>query len=100
MKIPMDLGENSYDILVERGILSRAGTELRLDRRVLVVTDTMVPPIYAETVARQCRAPVIYTIEAGEGSKSLDTFGKLLQTMLDHGFSRRDCVVAVGGRAS
>ena len=30
MKIPMDLGENSYDILVERGILSRAGTELRL----------------------------------------------------------------------
>ena len=97
MKIPMDLGENSYDILVERGILSRAGTELHLDRRVLVVTDTMVPPIYAETVARQCRAPVIYTIEAGEGSKSLDTFGKLLQTMLDHGFSRRDCVVAVGG---
>ena len=97
MKIPMDLGENSYDILVERGILSRAGTELRLDRRVLVVTDTMVPPIYAETVARQCRAPVIYTIKAGEGSKSLDTFGKLLQTMLDHGFSRRDCVVAVGG---
>ncbi|MBR2901374.1 MAG: 3-dehydroquinate synthase, partial [Clostridia bacterium] len=30
-------------------------------------------------------------------SKSLDVFGKLLQTMLDNGFSRKDCVVAVGG---
>jgi 3-dehydroquinate synthase len=33
----------------------------------------------------------------GEASKSLDTFGRLLQTMLDHGFSRKDCVAAVGG---
>ena len=40
---------------------------------------------------------MICTVEAGEGSKCLETFGKLLQVMLDHGFSRKDCVVAVGG---
>ncbi len=97
MRIPMDLGENSYDILVERGVLSHAGTELNLNRRVLVVTDTLVPKKYAETVAEQCWEPVLCTVEAGEDSKSLDTFAKLLRTMLDHGFSRKDCVVAVGG---
>jgi len=36
-------------------------------------------------------------VEAGEDSKSLETFGLLLQTMLEHGFSRKDCVAAVGG---
>ena len=33
----------------------------------------------------------------GEDSKSLAVFGQLLQTMLEHDFSRKDCVVAVGG---
>ena len=50
MNIHMDLKENSYDILVERGILSRAGEFLNLQRRVLIVTDIGVPSIYAETM--------------------------------------------------
>ena len=93
----MNLGETRYDILVERGVLANAKQYLHLDRRVLVVTDTGVPPIYAETLAKQCGDGVICTIEQGEASKNLDTFATLLQTMLDHGFSRKDCVVAVGG---
>ena len=43
MTIHMDLKENSYDILVERGILAKANQYLNLNRRVLVVTDTGVP---------------------------------------------------------
>ena len=96
-QLHMELGESSYDIIVERGILEKAGEHLDLNRRVLIVTDTGVPPIYAETLAKQCRESVIFTLEAGEASKSLEQFGRLLQTMLDHGFSRKDCVAAVGG---
>ncbi len=97
MTIHMNLGENSYDILVERGILERAGTHLELKRRVLVVTDSGVPASYAKSLADQSDKAVICTVEAGEASKSMESFGRLLQTMLDHGFSRKDCVVAVGG---
>ncbi|MBE7011289.1 MAG: 3-dehydroquinate synthase [Ruminococcaceae bacterium] len=97
MNIYMDLKENSYDIVVERGILSRAGEYLNLNRRVLIVTDSGVPQIYSQTIAKQCKQPVILTVQSGEASKSLETFGVLLQKMLDNGFSRKDCVVAVGG---
>lgn len=97
MTIHMNLGQDSYDILVERGILARAKDYLNLNRRILVVTDTQVPAIYAQTLAAQCQSAVICTVETGENSKSLGGFGHLLQTMLDHGFSRKDCVVAVGG---
>ena len=97
MTIHMDLGRDSYDILIERDILAKAGQHLNLNRRVLVVTDTVVPEIYAKTLAGQCRNSVICTVETGEGSKSLTVFGQLLQTMLEHDFSRKDCVVAVGG---
>ena len=97
MNIHMDLKENSYDILVERGVLAKAGQHLNLDRRVLIVTDSGVPVAYTQTLANQCKEPKICTLEPGEGSKSLETFGHLLQTMLQHGFSRKDCVVALGG---
>lgn len=97
MTIHMNLGKDSYDILVERGLLAKAHEHLNLNRRVLVVTDTGVPAHYAETVAAQCKVGVICTVEMGEASKSPEGFGKLIETMLDHGFSRKDCVVAVGG---
>lgn len=97
MNIHMDLQENSYDIVVKRGVLAQAGEHLHLQRRVLIVTDSGVPKEYAHQVAKQCKEPVVCTVEMGEGSKSLEVFGTLLQTMLDNGFSRKDCVVAVGG---
>ena len=97
MKIRMNLGVDSYDIIVERGVLQKADEYLNLNRRVLIVTDSGVPSQYAETVASVCREGIICTVEQGEESKSLEVFSRLLQTMLDNGFSRKDCVVAVGG---
>ena len=97
MTIHMNLGCDSYDIIVERGILSDADKHLDLNRRVLIVTDSGVPAEYARTVADKCKNSFICTVSEGEGSKSLEVFEKLLQTMLENGFSRKDCVVAVGG---
>ena len=97
MTISMNLGKDSYEIIVERGILAKANEFLNLNRRVLIVTDSGVPLQYAETVARQCKEGLICTVESGEDSKSIEGFATILQTMLNHGFSRKDCVVAVGG---
>lgn len=97
MMLTMELGKNSYDIIVERGALGRVGTLLNLNRRVLIVTDDGVPAAYAETVASACKTPVLITVPAGEGSKSLPTLSRLLSAMLENGFTRTDAVVAVGG---
>lgn len=97
MNIHMNLKENSYDIVVEKGILLRANQHLNLNRRVLIVTDSGVPEEYARTIKNQCKEAIICTVEQGESSKSLETYGFLLQKMLENNFSRNDCVVAVGG---
>ena len=97
MKLRMDLGADSYDIRIERGGLSRAAQYFNLNRRVCIVTDSGVPAQYAKTVAGQCRESIIVTFPEGEGSKHLDTFSTVLEHMLDAGFTRGDCVVAVGG---
>lgn len=97
MEITVELGANSYPITIQRGTLNRAGDYLNLQRKVLVVTDSGVPAQYAETVAACCADPVIVTIPQGESSKNLRNFEELCRTMLQHGFTRTDCIVAVGG---
>ena len=97
MTLTVDLGPDSYDIVIERGCLARAGELLNLNRRVLIVTDAGVPPQYAETAAAQCKYPVVERISQGEGSKSFPELERLLTVMLRSGFTRHDCVCAVGG---
>lgn len=97
MKTTVALGDKSYDIIMERGLLGRACEYLNLNRKVLIVTDSGVPAIYVQTLAKQCGHPCIQTVPMGEDSKSLAVFGKLLTVMLAEGFTRKDCVVAVGG---
>ena len=97
MVIPVSLKEESYNIYIVSGALSRAGEYLDLARRVLVVTDSGVPRDYAAAVARCCRQARVYTLPAGEASKSLQSYQLLLREMLSFGMDRGDCVVAVGG---
>ena len=87
----------SYPITVGRGTLGAVGTLFSLDRRTLVVTDEGVPRAYAEAVASAAAKPLVVTVPTGEGSKSFAVLEMLCRKMLDAGFTRRDCVVAVGG---
>lgn len=97
MTISIDLGPDSYDIVLEAGCLRKAAELLNLDRRVLIVTDDGVPETYANTLARQCAHPLVRTVPGGEGSKSFAVLEELLKAMLSAGFNRGDCVCAVGG---
>ena len=100
MIIPVGLGKNSYNINIERGALSGAGEILRVYRKVLIVTDSGVPQKYIRTVAERCSEPVVAVIEKGEASKTPENFVNLCRRMLGAGFSRKDCVAAVGGGVS
>lgn len=97
LKVEFEEKNKSYDIVIERGVISKAAHELMLDRKVLILTDDGVPRKYVDTVAMACREPHIFTVPQGEGSKSIECFGKICEHMLENGFGRRDCVVAVGG---
>ncbi len=97
MILSMDLGPDRYDIIVERGVLSRADRYFKLDRKVLIVTDSGVPEEYAKTVAACCKEPYIETFAQGEQNKNMDTYQAILGRLVQEGFSRTDCVVAVGG---
>lgn len=97
MIIPVKTLVGEYNIILERGSLNNLNQYLKLDRKVLIVTDSGVPDEYSKIVSNQCKEPHIITIPQGEPSKCFDNFKYLLSKMVELGFTRTDCVVAVGG---
>lgn len=97
MTLTVNTDTDKYDIIIERGSLSRAGEYFSLSRKVLVVTDDGVPAKYADEVAAVCAAPTVVTLKSGEESKSMTSFETLCKIMLEKGFTRGDAVIAVGG---
>ena len=97
MIINVSLGQRSYPVIFEHGALKKANVYFELNRKALIVTDDGVPEAYAKTVASQCGFADIVTVPQGEQSKSIKTYQTLLERMLLLGFTRGDCVVAVGG---
>lgn len=89
--------ETNYDVIIEKHSLDKIGEYLKLDRKVLILTDSGVPTIYSQKVLEASLKGYIYTIERGEQSKSFENFGLILDYLIEKEFSRTDCIVAVGG---
>lgn len=101
--VRVEAQNGSYDILIGRGLLAQAEQALSMceGRRALVVADTNTAPLYGQAMLRAlglagARAS-LYTVPAGEESKSLAQLAALYDAFLDAGLSRRDFVVALGG---
>jgi 3-dehydroquinate synthase len=101
----VQLGERRYPIHVEAGLLERAGELLAplLPRPlVLLVTDTNVAltPHLARLETSLGGAGIAVrrlVVVPGEGSKSLESYARLVEAMLATGIDRKTTVVAMGG---
>jgi 3-dehydroquinate synthase len=96
--LPISLGERSYDIHIEKGSISKMAEIFGIkEKRAFIITDNGVPKEYAMSVADGFASSYIYTVNQGEGSKSLETYGEIMARMIEIGMTRSDVCIAVGG---
>ncbi len=88
---------NPYNIVLEAGVLKNVAQHLSSAPKNIIITDSGVPAVYAETVASQVDNPYIYTIPQGEASKCFDSYMNIVKKMAELKFTRNDRVIAVGG---
>ena len=93
-----------YDIVLSDSFEGLAGEVKQLDvsgRRLCIVTDSVVAPLYLEEVRRIleqcCRKVTAFVFEAGEEHKNLDTVRNLYEFLIQQHFDRRDMLAALGG---
>ncbi|HYL70314.1 MAG TPA: 3-dehydroquinate synthase, partial [Candidatus Dormibacteraeota bacterium] len=95
------LGNRSYPILIDAGLLARAesfGGHLAA-RDVLIVSNTTVAPLYlpALTAALGGRRVVEVLLPDGEAHKTLGNAARVLDVLIANRFGRDCALVALGG---
>lgn len=100
----VNIPQREYEIYIGGGLLGRAAEligGLVAGKKAAVITDGNVAPLYGEAILRGLSLagarPFTVEVEAGEGSKSLAVFERVCSQIMQNGFSRSDCVVALGG---
>ena len=103
-RIEVGLGDRAYPILIEAGLLDRAGAALApyaRDSRLIVVSDEIVWALQGERLLAGLAAggieakPIL--LPAGEATKSWTSLSVLLDRLLALGVERSDHLVAFGG---
>ena len=93
-----------YDVLIERGILKRAGElikEYTGAGRALLITDRTVDGLYSKAALESLKSAGIncekFVFEDGEEHKSLKTVGDILSFAAQLSLNRSDIFIALGG---
>ncbi|NQF12697.1 3-dehydroquinate synthase [Brevibacillus sp. HB1.3] len=105
-KLTVELGERSYEIVIGEGLLDQAAALLVeagivSTSKLMIVTDENVAVHYLEPLlgvlqqhGYQAHSAVI---AAGEQSKSLTVYERLMTEAIDAGLDRKSAVLALGG---
>ena len=94
-----------YDIEIGSGLLDQAGAHIArvtgAGRTAAVISDTNVLPLYGQRLCSSLEQagfrPISWAFPAGEESKNLTTYGRLLHFLGENHMTRSDIIVALGG---
>lgn len=100
-RLVVELGERSYPISIGAGLLTQPELYRQVikGKRVMVVTNETVAPLYLETVLAQLGDYRVDTLilPDGEAHKSLATFERVMAALLEGNHGRDTTLIALGG---
>lgn len=102
MKLVVNLGENSYPIYIENGILAQAGEyipQVFSGKKIMIISDDNVFPLYGEKLVNVLDQYECYTLVLphGESTKNFQTLPIIYDALLKAKISRSDLIIALGG---
>ncbi|MDR4505940.1 MAG: 3-dehydroquinate synthase [Candidatus Scalindua sp.] len=102
--VQLNLDKYSYQVVIEKGILSQVGTltsKIIKPGKAVVVTDTTVESLYAKTLLESLSKTnfdvKLVSIEPGEEKKSITMAQNLYEALFDHKVDRKSTIFALGG---
>ena len=102
-QLKISLKDNSYDIFIENGIISKANEyikEVYKNKKVYIITDSNVEKLYLNQVIEVLKNDFIVdyvVIPAGEESKCLNVYASVIDSLLEKNIRRNELLIALGG---
>ena len=103
-KLRISLKENSYDIIIEHGLLSELGTLISKKfgkPKTFIVTDSNIAVHWLkqtiESLSAQGMSPKVLEVPVGESTKSFINLEKIIDQLLESKVDRDSVLIALGG---
>lgn len=90
-------GRGGYPVVIRRGLLGELRGRIGQNRKKLLVTDEGIPGALVNRILEQFPGAVLCRVPVGEACKTPDGLLTVWSALLDGGFCRSDCVIALGG---
>ena len=104
MKLEVGLGEKSYPIYIEQGLLGKVGPLIKdvfKGKKIGIITDENVDPHYGEDIEEALKGEGYTTcrlvLPPGEQTKTMESAMFLYEQLLEKGFGRKDLIITLGG---
>ncbi|MGT2883652.1 3-dehydroquinate synthase [Streptococcus ferus] len=104
MKLNVNLPRTPYDIVIEKGVLSKTGQwvkQLWQPQKIVIITDNKVGSLYANKVKFSLEDAgfdvSVFDFLHGEAQKNLTTVNKAYAFLVQQGLTKSDGIVALGG---
>lgn len=103
IQLSVDLGERAYPILIGEGLLNDADKLGKLvpGRRVAIVTNTVVAPLYLERLTKALEAAgkqvLSIVLPDGEEEKNWASLMRIFDVLLQEKCDRKTTLIALGG---
>jgi len=103
-KLRINLKENSYDIIIEHGLLSELGALISKKfgkPKTFIVTDSNIAVHWLkqtiESLSAQGMSPKVLEVPVGESTKSFINLEKIIDQLLESKVDRDSVLIALGG---
>lgn len=103
-KLHVSLDKRGYDIVIGERLLARAGeyiAPLLKGKNVIIISDSNVSKLYLHRLTNSLEDAGIRSrslvLPAGEATKSLDNFARLIENLLEQKPDRSTVLIALGG---
>jgi len=95
--ITIPIKNNSYNVYINRGLLSNMSSYIDLDREIVIITDDFIPKTYINTIKDKMSNMHIFEVPQGEKSKSMEIAYSIIDDMVDSKITRNCLIIALGG---
>lgn len=100
-QLQVDLADRSYPICIGESLISNSGliNQYISGHQVCIVTNSLVAPLYAQTLAKALPNYQVdqVVLPDGEKFKTLDVWGSIFNKLLEARHNRTTTIIALGG---
>ena len=103
--VHINLGNDSYDVIIDSGIIGRLGKEtapLSGHGRTVIITEEGIDELYGQDLKRQLEKENLnvqqIVLSSSEKSRSLSVVSRVCEALADFGFCAGDLLIGLGGR--